>query len=156
MERHGPVPRKEGTKSPTHTDVHTHTHTKNKTKLRVNLKHFDFRSQTYQQCCIPIYIYICFFFLTSLKIRLILLIFFSLNVAVIFSHTCQTWSHSTRLQTTESHTHVSFPKRRTNTDAARGQERVPIYFRGWILKLTPPSRPKLVQFSFFSFFFWQK
>lgn len=39
---------------------------------------------------------------------------------LLFFHTlCQTWSHSTRLQTTESHTHVSFPQKRTNTDAAR-------------------------------------
>lgn len=157
MERHGPVPRKEGAKSSTHTNIHTHTRTRKETKTKkINRKHFDFRSQTYQQCCIPIYI-----FLTSLKIHLIFFFFFfSLNVAVIFSHTFQTWSHSTRLQTTESHTHVSFPQRRTNTDAARvgrGLEalwRHPLLILGLCLKADPSlSNPKLVQFSIFFFVF---
>lgn len=86
----------------------------------------------------------------------LLFFFFSLNVAVIFSHTFQTWSHSTRLQTTESHTHVSFPQRRTNTDAARvgrGLEaswRHPLLILGSCPKADPSlSNPKLVQFSIF-------
>lgn len=79
---------------------------------------------------------------------------------LLFSHTFQTWSHSTRLQTTESHTHVSFPQRRTNTDAARvgrGLEalwRHPLLILGLCLKADPSlSNPKLVQFSIFFFVF---
>lgn len=106
MERHGPVPRKEGAKSSTHTNIHTHTRTRKETKpekINQNILTSDLK-------LINSAVFLYIYFLTSLKIRLIFSFFFSLNVAVIFSHTFQTWSHSTRLQTTESHTHVSFPQ----------------------------------------------
>lgn len=72
---------------------------------------------------------------------------------MLFFHTLgQTWSHSTRLQTTESHTHVSFPQRRTDTDAARvrrGLRQTLLYFF-W----APPSRPQAAPvFLFFIFSF---
>lgn len=162
MERHGPVPRKEGAKSSTHTNIHTHTRTRKETKpekINQNILTSDLK-------LINSAVFLYIYFLTSLKIRLIFSFFFSLNVAVIFSHTFQTWSHSTRLQTTESHTHVSFPQRRTNTDAARvgrGLEalwRHPLLILGSCPKADPSlSNPKLVQFSIFFFvflFFWQK
>lgn len=108
--RHGLVPRKEGAKSSTHTNIHTHTRTRKKRKTKKKRKHFDIRSQTYQQCCIPI-----FFLNFTESLTEFTLFFLSKLLLLFFSHTCQTWSHSTRLQTTESHTHVSFPHRRTNT-----------------------------------------
>lgn len=40
----------------TRTFTHSHTHVQ-EIKTKNNSKHFDFRSQTYQQCCIPIFFY---------------------------------------------------------------------------------------------------
>lgn len=42
---------------------------------------------------------------------------FFLTKCYFFPHTCRTWSHSTRLQTTGSHTNLLSHIRRTNTDA---------------------------------------
>lgn len=107
---------KKGAKSVSRTDIHAHTRTRRNQKRKKIQKHVDVRSQTYQQCC---YSYICILNFTFM----INWYFFPPKCCcyflILFFNTCQTWSHSTRLQTTESHTHVSFPQRRTNTDAAR-------------------------------------
>lgn len=55
----------------TFTLTHAQEIKKKEKKKKKEIKHFDFRSQTYQQCCFPIFIY----FFTSLKIQLILLFF---------------------------------------------------------------------------------
>lgn len=67
----------------------------------------------------------------------------------LFSHTCQTWSQSTRLQTTESHTHGSF-QRDAPTRLQPGIKRgTVLYFQGPSL-----SCPGLITFCFCFFFFF--
>lgn len=109
--RHGLVPRKEGAKSSTHTNIHTHTRTRKKRKTKKKEKTFWHQISNLSTV---LYSYIFLNFTESLT-EFTLFFFLSKLLLLFFSHTCQTWSHSTRLQTTESHTHVSFPHRRTNT-----------------------------------------
>lgn len=110
--RHGLVPRKEGAKSSTHTNIHTHTRTRKKRKTKKK-KRENILTSDLKLINSAVFLY---FFKLHWKFDWIYSFFFlSKLLLLFFSHTCQTWSHSTRLQTTESHTHVSFPHRRTNT-----------------------------------------
>lgn len=147
MERHGPVPRKEGTKSPTRTNIHTRVYKKNN-NLRANSKHLDFRSQTYQQCCFPIYREILF----QLHVKFDWFHFFPLNVAFCF-HTLVKHGHRAPDYRLQNHIHTVLSKRRTNTAAARGQKGDSPVFSRTVSLLRRADKILLLLFFFSSFFF---
>lgn len=114
----------------------------------------DFRSQTYQQCCIPIDIYI---FLTSLKVRLILC-FFPLNVSFFFfflNHTLVKHCHIAPDYRLQNHIHTCLSQRDAPTQMQPGvKEGVPNAFLGMDLKADPSLLPPLAGSIFFFFHFF--
>lgn len=118
----------------------------------------------YQLYFSPIYSMFIFLFLVSLNVEI--LIFYT---AFFLLHICQTWSQGTRLRTTESHTYVCCPQKRTYIDKAGGWRGSggrwrewcnphPLHYTDWeqTLSALPPQpfRSLYLSLNFF-FFFWQ-